>query len=122
MRKIFIGIIALASLSVFADSDVCSFKAKNGTYAVQFDYGLGEKGKDAQVTISLNNRVQISHLTKTSVDPNSFGDGWSMILKDRKLPQYVYDLYFEADDLRFMYLTMPGLKNFKVVSCRNLGH
>ncbi len=122
MRKILIAIVTMLTLNVaFADSHVCSFRPSEGnSYRITFKFNEGIARDQVLVTIHLNNRIQISHLNKVIVDSDSHGDGWSMKLRDSGHRQYKYDLVFEAQYVNSAYVTMPGLRDFRVDSCRRI--
>lgn len=122
MKKFLFTALALFSANIsFADTHVCNLTSPEGSsYRISFKFNEGERREQVLVTIYLNNKVQISHLNSVKVDSDSHGDGWGMTLKDPNHRQYKYDINFEAQYVSSAYVTMPGLKNYPVDSCRRL--
>lgn len=122
MKKLLMAIVAILTLNIaFADTQVCSFRAAEGdSYRIAFKLNEGIAKDQVLVTIYRNNKIQISHLTKVKVDPDSHGDGWSITLRDPNHRQYKYELFFDAQYVSAAYVTMPGLKDFRIDSCRRI--
>lgn len=119
LMKLFILTISIlfgANLA-FADSYVCKFTSEKGKHKLVFDFDESQNRDEIQVTVYLNNRIKISHMTRIKVDSDSHADGWSMNLVDSDHSQYKYSLYFDALYLYSVYVTMPGFKEYEVENC-----
>jgi hypothetical protein len=122
MMRFLVTVLVLIAMNVaFADTHVCNFNSPEGSsYKIAFKFNEGVRKDQVLVTIYLNNRVQISHLNNVKVDSDSHGDGWGMTLKDPNHRQYKYDINFDAQNISSAYVTMPGLKDYRIDSCRRL--
>lgn len=117
MKLFLLAMTILVTMNVaFAETYICNFRHQDSSYRLKFEFDRNMD--DAQVTIYRSNKVQISHTTTGRSD--GFGDGWDLKLTDSKHRQYKYHLWFNAMSLETVDLTMPGLKNFEVDSCRRI--
>jgi hypothetical protein len=118
MKKILIGFAMIGSLSVFAEHYECKFQ-KVDDYKIIFDFDKLTDPEEVMVAIYVNKELETELRAQKTVDPDSSGDGWSMTLNPFSRPDLEFDLYFDANYLSNVYVTMPGigLRNFKVEDC-----
>lgn len=123
MKTLLIALFAtLSTTTALADTHVCTgVRSREGDpIRVTFKFNQGRNADQVLVTIFRKNRIQLSHLTKQYVDSDSSGDGWSMSLRDSAHRQYRYALIFDAANLHYAYVTMPGLVDARFEFCRRI--
>ncbi len=118
MKNLLVGLAMFGSFSVFADHYECKFQKVND-YKIIFDLDKLADLDEAMVAIYVNEELESELRSQKTIDPDSSGDGWSMRLNPSSRPDLEYDLYFEANYLDHIYVTMPGigLRKFKVDDC-----
>lgn len=119
--RAFILAITLTAFSGIASADIykCEFRGADGDYKIVFNYGSGNSDI-IPTEIFRNGKSLIKHAPKRYVDSDSHGDGWSLKLRDRSMPKYKYELFFDAMYLSTVYVTMPGYKDERIKGCRRI--
>jgi hypothetical protein len=118
MSKMLFSLGLLFGLASYADDYVCQFEHRSAQYQLHFKeiYGMPRFN---HVDVLVNGKLRFSEPMRKMIDSDSSGDGWSYELINESFSKYRFDLYFDANRLTHVYVSLPvvGLKNVKVDQC-----